>query len=401
MLASVLANRFPESIFMSVSLTAVRGLKPGQTIRDDLLRGFGARRQASGVSYFLQTYVEGRLRWITIGKHGSPWTPQMARKRARELLVEIASGEDPTAEPVAETVAPTVNVAIDMFFEEHGPKLAPSSLIEYQRLAKLHIRPAFGRMVITDVDGGDVARLHARLADRPRAANFALAVISKIMNWAALRGLRDPDSNPCRGIKKYKERRRERYLTLEELDRLAAALDHALEVENESPYAVAAIRLLLLTGARLTEILSLKWSYVDLERAIILLPQSKTGQKPIFLSDAALQVLREIPRLKRNPYVIVGAKPGERLINLQKPWARIRAVAEIEDVRIHDLRHSYASFAAADGASLPQIGALLGHKNPSTTARYAHLAADPLHAVNAGVGEKISARFLKAKSRKS
>lgn len=386
---------------MRVTQTAIRQMRPGDIIRDDDVKGFGARFRNASISYFLQTRANGRLRWLTIGKHGSPWTPETARRRAREMLASISAGEDPGLEKAAARNAVTTAEAISIFFEEHGPKLAASSREEYERLCRLHIAPAFGSVPIRDVTGGDVARLHVALRDRPRAANFALAVISKLMNWAETRGLRAPDSNPVKGVTRYKESRRERYLSSEELGRLAEALAAVDASGAESAYAVAAIRLLLLTGARLTEILTLQWRYVDLERGLIFLPTSKTGQKPIFLSEAALQVLRELPRLKNNPHVIVGAREGSRLINLQKPWRRIRAMAGLDDVRIHDLRHSFASFAAAGGASLPQIGALLGHKSPATTQRYAHLAAEPLHQVNAAVGDKIAAHFDKSKTRKS
>ncbi len=153
---------------------------------------------------------------------------------------------------------------------------------------------------------------------------------------------------------------------------------------------VAAIRLLALTGARLSEILTLRWDFVDLERACLRLPVSKTGKKVVYLSAPALELLSRLPRVEGNPHVIVGERRGAHLVNLQKPWRRLRHAAGLDEVRIHDLRHSFASVAAASGQSLIIIGALLGHTQPQTTARYAHLAADPLRAANESVGEKIA-----------
>ncbi len=153
---------------------------------------------------------------------------------------------------------------------------------------------------------------------------------------------------------------------------------------------IAAIRLLVLTGARLSEIRSLRWDEVDLERRAIRLRDSKTGEKTIHLSEAAVEVLEALPRLPDNPHVICGNRKGACLVNLQKPWRRIRAMAGLPDVRLHDLRHSFASVAAAQGLSLPMIGALLGHSQPATTARYAHLADDPVGRANAAVSEQIA-----------
>ena len=209
------------------------------------------------------------------------------------------------------------------------------------------------------------------------------------MNLAEAWGLRAEGNNPCRHVKKYPENRRERYLSREELQKLGAALDDAKRRETESPYVTAAIALLAFTGARLSEILTLRWEDVDLKGGALRLPDSKTGAKPIYLNDAAVRVLRSVPVMAGNPFVIAGKKRGARLVNLQKPWRRIRAAAGLHDVRIHDLRHSFASVGAAAGMSLPVIGKLLGHTQPATTARYAHLSADPICAASAMIGSEI------------
>ena len=222
----------------------------------------------------------------------------------------------------------------------------------------------------------------------------------KMMNLAEEWGLRSEGSNPCRHVKKYREDKRERYLTMEELQRLGATLADAKRNDTETQFALAAIGLLILTGARLSEILTLRWEHVDLANAVLRLPDSKTGAKEIYLSDTAIKLLRDMPRMASNPHVIAGKKTGARLINLQKPWRRIRAAAKLNDVRIHDLRHSFASVAAGKGMSLPIIGKLLGHTQPATTARYAHLAADPIRAASNLIGTEIAAAMNQRARRK-
>ncbi len=348
------------------------------------------RRRNGRPSYFLQTRINGRLRWITIGIHGSPWTPVTARKEAIRLLNDISLGEDPNLQRQRKRATPTIKEAAADFLEEHQVKIAPRTYEEYRRLMRDYVVPTFGTRKIDDLNKADIARAHKEWGDKPRTANHALAVLSRFVSWLEDQGLRQELANPCRGIKKYRENRRERYLSSEEFIRLGDVLNEAEATGAESPYVIAAIRLLILTGARFSEILTLTWEEVDLERGLLFLKNSKTGQKPIFLNEPAKEVLATLPRLTRNPYVIVGNKPGAHLVNLRKPWSRIRAQAGIEDVRLHDLRHSFASLAAESGASLPLIGRLLGHTQPQTTARYAHLAHDPLREVNERVGAKLS-----------
>jgi integrase len=199
-------------------------------------------------------------------------------------------------------------------------------------------------------------------------------------------GERPDGSNPCRHVEKYAEHKRERMLSADELGGLA----NALKAPGRSPYIVAAIKLLVFTGARLSEILNLEWDWIDFERGEARLPDSKTGAKTLHFPAPALAVLADLPRVEGNPYVIVGNVPGARLINLEKPWRAIRKTAGLDDVRLHDLRHAFASVAASSGMGLPIIGKILGHTQAATTHRYAHLASDPVNAAAAAVANKIA-----------
>ncbi len=211
-----------------------------------------------------------------------------------------------------------------------------------------------------------------------------------MMRVAATWGERPEGVNPVAGIDRFREKPRERFLSPEEFARLGQTLTE-IEGKGEDPYTVTAVRLLIFTGARLSEILTLKWDEVDFERSRLALADSQTGEKTIPLSGPASEILRAVPRQKGNPHVICGAKPGAHLVNLQKPWRRIRAQAGLHDVRLHDLRHSFASVAAGGGMSLPLIGALLGHSQPQTTARYAHLGDDPRQAAAEEISSRIAA----------
>ncbi len=371
-----------------VTLTAVKALQPGQAIWDDKVIGFGARRQKKAISYIVKTRLKGRQKIVTIGRHGGPWTPESARKAARKILAMIAEGIDPVEQKRRERAKEAADTIWQVFEREHIEKLKPRTQQEYRRLYGEYISPYMGRKSLSDITLDDVNALHRKLKDKPRTANVCLAVISKFMNWAEVKGLRPQHSNPVKGIRKYPENRRERFLAEGELRRLAESLQQELE-ERNSIYVVAAIRLLIFTGARLNEILSLRWDYVDLERGLLLLPDSKTGKKAIVLSTHARKLLEELPRQPGNLYVICGHKEGSHLVNLQKPWRRIRKRAGLDDVRLHDLRHTFASLAARQGGSLPKIGALLGHTQSQTTQRYAHLLADDLRVLTESVGQHL------------
>lgn len=373
-----------------ITAASVAKLAPGDVLRDNELKGFGVRRRSGAASYFLQTRIRGRLRWITIGTHGSPWSPAAARKEAMRLLAEVKNGADPGTAKMSARSAPTFAEAAERFMATHGQKLKPRTREEYQRLIDKTLVPVFGRRLLIDIETAEIDTFHARLAATPRKANFALAVLSKLMTWAEDHGLRPPVSNPCAGVKKFKERRRQRFLSPEEIRRLGDVLDTLDSAGLEPPPVTAAIRLLLLTGCRLNEVLTLQWQHVDLGRSLLHLPDSKTGPKVVYLNDHAKAVLMKLERFPDNAHVIVGSRSGGHLVNLQKPWRRIRSEAGLPEVRLHDLRHSFASVAAANGASLLLIGKLLGHSQPQTTARYAHLVNDPVREANEAIGKRIA-----------
>jgi integrase len=262
---------------------------------------------------------------------------------------------------------------------EHArPKKRPGSAAGDEILLRLHVLPRLGTLKVNAITRADITRIHQSMEDRRGAANRTVALLSKMFNLAEKWGLRADGTNPCRHVEKYRERKVERFLSGEELARLGEVLAEAGRTGSELPSVIAAIRLLLLTGCRLNEILTLRWADVDFGQRALRIRESKTGAKTVYLSDPALEVLQSIKRAPGNPHVIVGEKSGSHIVNLRKPWYRLRAEAGLSDVRIHDLRHTYASYAAASGLSLPIIGALLGHTQPQTTARYAHLANVPL-----------------------
>jgi len=226
----------------------------------------------------------------------------------------------------------------------------------------------------------DILALHRAHSETPVEANRAVTLLSGIFTWAEDEGRR---------IKKHTERRRERYLSAHELARLGAALARAEREGSEPAAAILAIRLLLLTGCRKSEILGLRWEDVDLERSCLRLPDSKTGAKTVLLGAAALQLLAEAPQ--QGPWVCPGGRAGEPLKNLYKPWGRICKAAGVAGVRPHDLRHGYASIGAVGGESLVVIGAIVGHSPAGMTERYAHLSDDPVRAAADRISSAIAA----------
>ena len=344
---------------------------------DDEVKGFGVRVFPNGkMTYLAQYRSSGRTRRVKIGRHGV-LTADEARNKAKEVLGAVAKGDNPAGVISDHRRAPTVATVCDRFYREHVmERCKPTTQREYKRSIELFIKPAIGPFKIVDVTRADLSALHHKWRDRPYQANRTLGVLSKMLNLSELWGLRADGSNPCRHIRKYKEQKRETFLSAAQIVSLGKVLAAARSDESESAYVVGALQLLALTGCRLSEIQTLKWSYVH--GGYMNLPDSKTGARRIPLSTEAVQVLESLPRVAGNEYVIAGEIDGQHLSDLQRPWRRIRKLAGLEHVRIHDLRHTYASNALMQGLSIAMVGKLLGHSQIQTTMRYVHLADEPV-----------------------
>jgi integrase len=402
---------------------------------DGELRGFGVQVEASGSkTYFVRYRPKGHgrsgiRRFYKIGRHGE-LTPDEARERAKRVLGSVADGADPAAELSAGRAAYvehrdaiTVHRLGEIFFAEHiTMKRRASTARLCAILLRRHVFPNIGNNPAEALTRAVVAKMHAGMAATPPNANRVLGVVSSMYSFAAKRGLVPEGFNPARGIEKYREQGRERYLTSDELQHLGLALVDAetigipWEVDLSDPkskhtpkiwkgqrdlldpYAVAAVRLLLFTGARLREVLNLKWEHVDLERGLLFLPDSKTGKKTIILNAASSAILVRLMALANGEghrpaggFVIRGDIDGKPRSDLKRPWAAVRRHAGLDGVRLHDLRHTFASIGAGASLGLPVVGRLLGHSQPQTTARYAHLDADPLRRAADIIGDRITA----------
>ncbi|WMS44443.1 tyrosine-type recombinase/integrase [Acuticoccus sp. MNP-M23] len=342
---------------------------------DDELRGFGLRVYPSGRKMYLAQYrAGGRMRRVNIGLHGA-LTPALARTEAMKHLSQVRLSGDPANDRDRRKASPTMKEFGKRFLAEHvALHCKPSTYGEYKRSVELFINPKLGSHRIIDITRADVVGLHQSMKNIPYQANRTLGVLSIMFTVAHTWGVRTDGMNPCWKVKRYKEAKRERYLTPDELARLGKVLREV----DEEPEATNCIRLLLLTGCRLGEIQTLKWDHVDLKAGVLRLPNSKTGAKLVPIGTAVIEVLKSIPKVKNNPYVITGRIEGQHLTDMQKPWRRLRKRAELDGLRIHDLRHSFASDALQLGHDLTMIGKLLGHTQVQTTARYAHLKTDPI-----------------------
>jgi integrase len=410
----------------------VDSLKPtGQDhfIWDDTLPGFGVRVQPTGAKSYVVKYRAGSgrgapTRRLTLGKVGTI-TPDEARALARKTLGAVAHGGDPAAAKTAERRASTLRELAEFFLAEHvEAKRKATTATHYRSLLDRIVLPALGSRKAEQITPSDLAKLHAKMRDQPYQANRMLEVISSLYSFAGKRKILPLGFNPARAIEQYPEKPRERYLSTDELSCLGDAVREAetvglfYEIDETKPtakyapkevhrrtkigpHAAAAVRLLILTGARLREILHLKWEHVDLERGLLLLTDSKTGKKAIVLNAPALDILANLPRV--GAYVIAGQAAGTNdekpRADLNRPWRAIVRRAGLTGLRIHDLRHTHASVAAGLGLGLPIIGKLLGHTQPSTTARYAHLDADPLRRASDHIGSRIAAAMGDLKPR--
>ena len=353
------------------------------------MRGFGVRVYPSGKKAYLVQYRKGRrTRRVTIGQHGV-LTAEEARTRAKALLGEVAGGGDPSAEKQRHRCAPTVAGLCDRFLEEYVDQhCKPVTARDYRSIIRRFIRPHLGPIQVSNVTRADVIAFHYKLRETPYQANRAASMLSKLFNLAEDWGLRQAGTNPARRIKKNREEEKKRFLSDAEQLRLGEELIGSLEDGTEGLYPVTALLLLMFTGCRLNEILTLRWDFVSAHH--LNLPDSKTGKRRIPLPREAYEILAELPRVAGNPYVIVGETEGGHLVNLQKPWNRIRNKAGLNDVRIHDLRHTYASVAMKEGIDPFTLKEIMGHKNLQTTLRYAHLADDAVQRAAGSVASRIA-----------
>ena len=429
----VLRRRLTKSVVDGLKLT-----KQERFVWDTDLKRFALRIYPSGTkTYLLRLRADGRQRWYTIGQHGDPWTVETAREEARRVLGQAANvrklretgAAPPTLLHPVEAreqtrTGTTLAVFARRYIEDHAvPHKAPGTVeadrgllgLRDDRAGRRERKPrkqtrrilhTLGSKRVDRVTRADVVKLHLAWKDTPTKANRAVALLSHIFTMAEKWGVRSDGSNPCRHVERFKETRRERFLSAQELAKLGAALADADSEGNVSPFAISAIRLLIFTGARAGEVLGLTWDAVDASGGAVRVPR-KGRMLTLYLPPPALEVLAKLPRVEDTPYVIVGRRrtrpPAQdgplSLAGLEQVWQVVRKAADLEDVRLHDLRHSFASVAVAAGASLPLIGGLLGHTQPSTTARYAHLSADPLRAAAEATAGTIAAA-MKAKPKK-
>ncbi|WP_022729412.1 tyrosine-type recombinase/integrase [Fodinicurvata sediminis] len=416
----------------------------GVFLWDDTVRGFGLRVSPNGRCSFLVQYrlLDGRQRRRTLGTYPL-LTVEQARKKASAWIVKAQEGDDPAESKDQERRAETVAELADRFLEEYAKVHKKKRSYEGDRLiVSKHIKPRLGSLKAVNVTRRDVSRLHQAMHATPYNANRVLACLSKMFNFAAddLRRVKSGWVNPCQGVRRYSEEQRKRYLSMLELAALGDALTHAQHEELCTPVAISAVRLLVFTGCRASEVFTLRWEHVDFERQVLHLADSKGGPRDVFLPAPALALLREMREGTKEAYVLPSPSvPDAPVQTIKKSWQHLREIAsvflwmrcedpkvsevvnelwtereqlpdleacqaalkeqlgekyplspEMTDLRLHDLRHSFASVGAGAGLSLPIIGKLLGHQQVATTARYAHLAADPVQQAADLIGNRLS-----------
>jgi integrase len=360
-----------------------RGDDPAKTVR-----GFGARQTAAGARSFVLNYrFDGQERRLTIGAFPT-WSAVQAREEARRLRREIDQGVDPLAQRAAEREAPTIARLAERYVEEHLPRKRPGSARDDKAMLKGWILPALGNKKVASVRPADIEALHTKITKtgaRTRA-NRVTALLSTMLSLAVRWEI--VGRNVARGaVQRNPETKRRRYLQSDEIARLSTALAAA-----PSQDAADAIRILSLTGARKTEVLAATWGQFDLKAGTWSKPAESTKQKADHDTPLGAAVLEILTRRKvtANSEYVFPSRDSKGYLNIRTTWETVRKTAGLEDVHLHDLRHSFASILVSGGASLPLIGALLGHANPSTTARYAHLFMDPQRAAVERVGSIIT-----------
>ncbi len=392
---------------------SVESLRKGETPAvwyDDKLAGFGVRVMPTGRRFYFARYrnKHGRSRWFTIGEHGKV-TADAARTMAQRILQTVAvDAGDPSGEREAFRAAPTVNDLLDRYVAEHVERRnRPGTQAEFKSIVKRNIRPELGHLKVASVTRQDMHKFHAKRAATPRQANLILAVCSKAFSLAELWEMRPEGSNPCSRIERYPENHRERFLSGEELGRLGATLRRAetmgLPWKNGGRtlyrrVTTAAIELLLFTGCRLSEILNLRWEQVAFDDGTITLLETKSGRPQVVTMNApARQVLKELAAAEASEWVSPSVSSAKRPISkagLEAAWHRIRSAAQLEDVRLHDLRHTVGTYAGQSGANAFLVRDLLRHKNLAMTGRYVNRADDPVRTLSDQVGERIAAAMV-------
>jgi integrase len=373
---------------------------------DDKLAGFGVRVMPTGRRYYFARYrnKHGRSRWFTIGEHGK-LTVDAARAKAKQIFQAVADGDDPASEREAFRTAPTVNDLLDRYVADHvEQRNRPNTATSFKRIVERDIRPALGQLRVAAVTRQDMDRFHRARSATPRQANLILAICSKAFSLAEVWGMRPEGTNPCAKIERYRENRRERFLSAEELGRLGATLRQA-ETEGLAQkngrrtlyrrITTAAIELLLFTGCRLSEVLNLRWDQINFESGVITLPETKAGApQTVVMNAPAQQVLRELHGSRQSEWVLPSPfRPKQRLskAGLEAPWHKIKTAAGLDDARLHDLRHTVGTYAGQSGANAFLVRDLLRHKNLSMTARYVNKAPEPVRTLSDQVGERIAA----------
>ena len=406
--------------------TAVDTLAPlpsRYVVWDSELPGFHVRVAPSGVKTFAVFYRAGSGRSApqrrhTLGRYGT-LTAEQARALARSVLADVVQGADPAKDRSDDKQAFTVEELGRQFLTDVDVRRKSSTAYEYRRIWNKIVVPELGSTKVKTVTSADIARVHRKLRETPYMANRVLALVGSFYTFAVRQGVCDSNTNPARAVESFAEEKRERYLSEIELGRLGRALMQAESVglppapskashrkngetakhrpksadtpKPADPWAVAAIRFLLLSGWRKREALTLKWAYLDSERFIATLPDTKTGRSKRPLGAAVWELLKALPRQAGSPYVFPGYRPDEPRVDLDTLWHAVRHAAGIPDFRLHDLRHSFASVSAGDGASLLIIGRLLGHANAASTERYAHLASNPLRKAADATANRVAA----------
>ena len=355
---------------------------------DEKLSGFGVKVLPSGSRKYVLKYRThggraGTQRWLGLGTHGAV-TCDQARTLAQQALAAVAAGSDPQAQRKAIATAPTLGDVWSEYKRKHLEMRKPSTKRGYEAIWTDKLKPAFGNRRVKDLGRKEVDDFHKKHSATPYQANRILVLLSKLMNLAEAWEWRDQGTNPCRFVEKFGESARQRFLSGNEIAAIKIASAQLLSKSEITTHAACILELLLHTGARSGELASAQWAWVDWKAQIIMLPDSKTGPKPIYLSDPAVALLRQQhKRSEDQAFIFPGRSAGKHIHNLRKPWARICAKAGLDGVRVHDLRHTAASLALGSGSSLAIVGRLLGHSQAQTTLRYAHLEADPaLRAAN-------------------